>query len=332
MEKKVNISVIGCGRIAQTHLEAISKVKRANLSIVHDVDEPCAKSVADKFKTSYTTVLDEVMKSKDVDAVVICVPPLYHAQIMIKALRNGKHVLCEKPFTTHLEDAIAVEKEARLSQLTVMMASKFRFVDDVVEAKGLIVAHAIGDVIMAEIVFCSIVDMTNRWNSIKRISGGGVLIDNGSHAVDVIRDIIGPIDSVYAQIGKQTQGIKVEDTARLHFETKSGIIGMVDLSWSLFKHTDHYINIFGTEGTISVGWKSSEYWRSKDGAHRTFGTGYNKLNAFVNQLEHYIDCIQGKTRPQLDEYDAIESVRVIESAFTSIRERRWLRVYDTYKK
>lgn len=331
-EKKVNISVIGCGRIAETHLDAISKVKRANISIIHDVDESRAKSVADKFRCSYTTSLGDVMKSTDVDAIIICAPPLYHAQIMIKALRNGKHVLCEKPFTTHLEDAIEVEKEARMSNLIVMMASKFRFVDDVIEAKELISSRAIGDVIMAEIVFCSIVDMTNRWNSLKRISGGGVLIDNGSHAVDVIRCLIGPIDSVYAQIGKQAQKIKVEDTARLHFETKDGVIGMVDLSWSLFKHTDHYINIYGTQGTISVGWKSSEYWRSKDGTCKTFGTGYNKLNAFVKQLEHYIDCIQGKTRPQLDEYDAMESVRVIESAYTSIRERRWLRVYDTNKR
>lgn len=331
-DKKINIAIIGCGRIAETHLEAISKIGRANLLMAHDTDKMCAKAVADKFKCSYTSSLDDIMKSKDVNTVIICTPPFYHAHIMIKALQHGKHILCEKPFTTHLEDAMEIEREVRKTDLVVMMASKFRFVNDVITAKKLIDSGAIGDVVMAEIIFCSIVDMTNRWNSVKRLSGGGVLIDNGSHAVDVIRSLIGPIDSVYAQIGKQTQNIKVEDTARLYFETKDGIIGMVDLSWSLFKHTDHYINIYGAEGTISVGWKSSEYWKSKDGTCETFGEGYNKLNAFTNQLGHFIDCIHGKARLQLDEYDAIESVRVIESAYTSIRERRWLRVHDAKKR
>jgi predicted dehydrogenase len=179
---------------------------------------------------------------------------------------------------------------------------------------------------MSEVIFCSIVDMSKRWNSNPKIAGGGVLIDNGSHAVDVIRYLIGPILSVYAQAGKKTQPIEVDDTARLHFETEDHVIGMVDLSWSLYKHTPNFVNIFGTLGTIEVGWQQSQVWDAKTKTSKVFGNGYKKLDAFMNQMEHFADCIQKKTTPILGIDDAIESVRVIEAAYTSVREKKWLRV------
>ena len=208
-----------------------------------------------------------------------------------------------------------------------MMASKFRFVQDVIEARKFVQSGIIGDIVLSEVIFCSVVDMTNRWNADPAVAGGGVLIDNGSHAVDVIRYLVGPIRSVYAQEGKKTQNIRVEDTARLHFETEDHIIGMVDLSWSLYKHTANYVNIFGTKGTLEVGWAQSLIWDAKEKSSKVFGSGDKKLDAFVNQMEHFADCLQGKSRPILGIDDAVESVRVIEAAYTSIREKKWLKVH-----
>ena len=143
----------------------------------------------------------------------------------------------------------------------------------------------------------------------------------------MIRYLVGPIKSVYAQDGKRAQNMEVEDTARLHFETEENIIGMVDLSWSLYKHTPNYVNIFGTLGTIEVGWAQSLVWDAKTKTSRVFGNGYKKLDAFMNQMEHFTDCIQKKTKPILGIDDAVESVRVIETAYRSIEERKWLKVH-----
>ena len=154
-----------------------------------------------------------------------------------------------------------------------------------------------------------------------------MLIDNGSHAVDVLKYVIGPIKSVYTQAAKRTQSMSVEDTARVNFETEDHIIGMVDLSWSLYKHTANYVNIFGTRGTVEVGWAQSLIWDAKEKSSKVFGGGYKKLDAFVRQMEHFADCIQQKVTPILGIDDALESVRVIEAAYTSVREKKWLKVH-----
>ena len=323
---KIHLGLLGCGGIAQTHLEAIAHVGRVKLEAVQDVNAEAAERVSRKYNVSAVTRPEEIFKNKAIDAVILCVPPVYHFDLMKEAIAADKHVICEKPFTLSLKDAEEIKRLSKKSGKLVMMASKFRFVEDVIEARKLLKSGVIGDIVMAEVIFCSIVDMENRWNSSPKVSGGGVLIDNGSHAVDVIRYLVGPIESVYAQAAKKTQKMSVEDTARLHFETEDHIVGMVDLSWSLYKHTPNYVNIFGTKGTIEVGWAQSLIWDAKDKTSRIFGKGYKKLDAFIKQIEHFADCVNKKTTPILGIDDAIDSVRVIESAYTSIQQRRWLKV------
>ncbi len=322
----VRLGLVGCGGIAQTHLEAIARVNRLKLKAVQDIRPEAGKSASAKYSCDSVASPDEIFNDKNIDAVLICVPPAHHKELLKKAISAGKHVICEKPFTIKLADAIEIGELSKKSQKVVMMASKFRFVQDVIEARKFIQSGVIGDIVLSEVIFCSVVDMEKRWNSDPEIAGGGVLIDNGSHAVDVIRYLVGPIKSVYAQAGKKTQSIRVEDTARLHFETENQIIGMVDLSWSLYKHTANYVNIFGTLGTIEVGWQQSQIWDAKNKTSKVFGSGYKKIDAFINQMEHFVDCIQKKAKPLLGIEDAVESVRVIEAAYTSVREKKWLQV------
>ncbi|MBF0254776.1 MAG: Gfo/Idh/MocA family oxidoreductase [Candidatus Omnitrophica bacterium] len=328
MQSPIRLGLVGCGRIAQTHLEAIAKVARVQLTAVYDLDGEQARATAQKYPTTVKSDADAIFEDSSVDAVLICTPPVTHYDYMCRAIARKKHVLCEKPFTLKLEDALDIRERAAKAGVVVMMASKFRFVRDMIEARKAILSGAIGDTVLCEVIFCSAVPMHDRWNSDPAVSGGGVLIDNGSHAVDVIRYISGPIRSLYAQKGLQTQKMKVEDTARLHFETERGVIGMVDLSWSLFKHTSSYVNVMGTRGTIEIGWDKSIIWDSQKKTSKVFGNGYSKLDAFTQQIEHFADCLLKQQSPILGIDDAVESVRVIESAYTSIREQRWLKVAE----
>ena len=323
----IRLGLLGCGGIAQTHLEALAKVPRIRLQTIYDPNRLAAERTSKKYGAVFAEKAKNIFLDASIDAVLICTPPAFHDALIEQAILSHKHVLCEKPFTTKLKKAEEIKKLAIRSKRLVMMASKFRFVPDVIEARRLLQSGIIGDIIMSEVIFCSVVDMTNRWNSNPKIAGGGVLIDNGSHAVDVIRYLVGPIKSVYAQEAKKSQKIKVEDTARLHFETKDNIVGMVDLSWSLYKHTPNYVNIFGTLGTIEVGWAQSAVWDVRTRTSKVFGEGYKKLDAFINQMNHFADCLEGKATPILGIDDALESVRVIEAAYKSIREKKWLKVH-----
>ena len=97
-----------------------------------------------------------------------------------------------------------VEK-AQENDCLLMMASKFRYVDDVIKAKGVVDSGILGDIVLFENVFCSKVDMRNRWNSNRKVAGGGVLVDNGCHSVDIARYLLGPIVKVQAEEGKRVQ-------------------------------------------------------------------------------------------------------------------------------
>jgi len=324
MATPVRVGVIGCGRVAQDHLQALQRIAEFEIVAVADVVARQATSVAEQFGCRAHVDYREMIEHGGLDAVVVCTPPMSHAAVTLHALSAGLHVLGEKPFALTAGDARKMMDAAGDVGRVLMMASKFRFVDDMVRAKGIIDSGILGRIVLWENVFCSRVDMRERWNSRREVSGGGVLADNGSHSVDVARYLLGPIALVQAQHGIQVQPIEVEDTCRLFFQTASGVMGTIDLSWSIHKDVDSYVNIFGTEGTLSLGWRESKYRQSEKLNWIVFGKGYDKQRAFLRQEQHFLDCILGKSQPIITAVDGLESVRVIEAAYRSSAVNKWV--------
>jgi predicted dehydrogenase len=242
------------------------------------------------------------------------------------AFAAGAHVLCEKPLAISLDDAKAMVLAADRGGRVLMMASKFRYVADVIKAKGLIESEILGEVVLLENEFCARVDMKKRWNSNKEVAGGGVLIDNGSHSVDIFRYLVGPVMTLQAIFGKQWQDINVEDTCHLHLRNAGGVVGSVDLSWSIHKESPFFISLYGTEGMLEIGWKGSRYRQSEKLDWVSFGSGYDKFAAVGGQLTNFIDTIIGRAEPLISPEDAIESVRVIQKAYESAVDSRWQKV------
>jgi len=261
-----------------------------------------------------------------VDAAIICTPPHLHYDMARHFLSNGKHVLCEKPLTISSQHAEELVRLADEGDLELMMASKFRYVDDIIKSKAILEAGILGRVILYENTFCGKALMKDRWNASREIAGGGVLIDNGTHAVDVARYLLGPIQEVQAQNGISAQGLEVEDTARLQFRTKAGVIGMIDLSWSINKEGDNFISVFGSEGTLLVGWKGASYKQDGNSRWVHFGEGYDKIGALKKQLENFVGSVSGTARPLITPEDALASVKAIETAYASTRQNNWLPV------
>jgi predicted dehydrogenase len=205
----------------------------------------------------------------------------------------------------------------------VTVASKFRYVDDVIRAKQIVDSGILGDIILFENAFTARVDMTNRWNSDPLVSGGGVLIDNGTHSVDICRYFLGPLARVQVMEGKRSQDLKVEDTVRIFVRSESGVIGNIDLSWSINKELDRYISVYGTQGTVFVGWQESKYRQSSSPQWTTFGRGYDKVQAFRSQICNFARAINGREILLINGDDAVASVRVIEAAYDSLRANHW---------
>ncbi len=324
---RLNLALIGCGRIAQSHLQAIAQNPQCRLVAAVDVCEEAARAVAAQHGCRAFIDYQELLDAKlALDAVIICTPPRTYAEIALQFLDRGIHVLCEKPLAVSSNHARLMVKKAEEKGCLLMMASKFRYVADVIKAKAMLEAGVLGEVILFENVFCSKVDMTQRWNAQRALSGGGVLIDNGCHSVDIARYLLGPIVKVQAEEGKRVQPLEVEDTSRLYFRAANDALGAVDLSWSIHKERDAYIEIFGTKGVISIGWKGSKFRRSEKSEWEKFGEGYDKNRAFDGQLENFIAALKGREQPLITGVDGLESVKVIEAAYQSAKINKWVEV------
>ncbi len=324
MVDSLRLFVIGCGGIANAYLDALVSVPGFRVVACADLDESRARAAAERCGAEATTdALTWILRGGRADAALLLTPPNSHASLSVALLEAGLHVLCEKPLAPSVAEAESMLGAASRSGRLLTMGSKFRYTTDIARCKQLLEQGLIGSVAMFENVFCSRVDMTKRWNSDPRVSGGGVLIDNGCHSVDIARFLLGPLARVQAMFGKPLQPIAVEDTARLLFESESGAMGSIDLSWSLHKEAPAYVRLYGEHGTIEVGWTESRYkLKGADGWTR-FGDGYDKVGAFARQLENFAAAILGNASLVVTDADAMASVRALEAAYRSAREQRW---------
>jgi predicted dehydrogenase len=169
--------------------------------------------------------------------------------------------------------------------------------------------------------------MRGRWNAVPEISGGGVIIDNGTHAVDIARYLLGPIREVIAAETRRIQALAVEDTAQILFRTEAGATGTIDLSWSLDTGSPWYCTLDGTKGSVRLGWATAER-RRPDGTWETIGSGYSKVGALAAQVTDFCRALRDGTPPLIGTYEANASVAVIDAAYTSMRTRSWERVIE----
>jgi len=326
-ERPLDVVLVGAGAIAGAYVQALAGVPGLALCAVVDPRPDAATGPFAKLPAFRDLAAFE-RTGPHADAALVLAPPVHHEPLTTALLARGLHVLCEKPLATDVAGAQAMLAAARTAGRRLMMGSKFRYTPDVARARELLDAGSLGDVVMYENVFCSPVDMTTRWNAVPAISGGGVLIDNGCHSVDLARFLLGPIARVQAQFGRRAQALDVEDTARILFTSASGALGSIDLSWSVHKETDAYVRIHGTRGTLEVGWRSSR-WKTTGGEWQRFGDGYDKVAAFRGQLQDFAACVRGERRPVIADDDALASVVVVDCAYRSAAAERWVAVPST---
>jgi predicted dehydrogenase len=322
----LKVGLIGAGGIAQSYVHVFEHVAGARITAVADVKGRAASAIAEAVRGTAYPSHRALLEDADVDAVLVCTPPSTHPEIVLQAIQHGRHVLCEKPLAIDADNARAMVAAAQEARVVFTMGAKFRFVGDVIRARQIVGAGILGDLIVLENVFASRVDMARRWNSDPTISGGGVLIDNGTHSVDIVRYFLGPVAEVMAVEAKRVQQLAVEDTATMLLRTPDGVLGTVDLSWSIDKATDAYLTLYGSQGTISVGWSGARYRQASSPEWVEFGEGYDKAACMGAQVENFCAAIRGEEPLAITAEDAIASVAVIEAAYASLNRADWVPV------
>jgi predicted dehydrogenase len=326
--EKIRFGVVGAGAVAQDYARAFQASDEAGVAAVVDVREDAAAALAGVLGCVSYTSYQEMAERGAPEAVLVCTPPASHAEICLHFIERKLPVLCEKPFALNVTDTVRVLEAARKNKVAITMASKFRYVPDVAEAKRIVDSGILGDIVLFENAFASRVDMSNRWNSNPAISGGGVLIDNGTHSLDLARHFLGPLAEVLAIEGPRRPGLDVEDTVSVFVRSRQGVIGTIDLSWTINKELDRYISIFGSRGALLVEWRESKYRQLDSRGWVAFGSGYDKVAAFRAQLTNFARAIKGEETLLVGPGDILGSVRVVEAAYESLRRSHWTPVND----
>ena len=322
----LRFGLVGAGGIARSYVAVFAGVDDARIVGVADPDLDAAHVLGAALDARTAPSFAALAEGVDLDAVIVCTPPNSHPSIALAAIDAGLGVLCEKPLAIEIDAAHRMVAAAHAAGTPFTMATKFRFVEDVLAARMLIADGSIGDVIQLENSFASRVDMRDRWNSNRAVSGGGVLIDNGTHSVDIARSFLGPIEAVLTLERPRTQPLDVEDSVQLLLLAASGATATIDLSWSYDNTTDTYLQVYGTEGALRVGWRESAVRSNAAGEWVAFGQGYDKIRCMRSQVQNFCGALRGTEPLAITAADAIASVQVIVAAYRSLELGDWVAV------
>ncbi|MDH3494620.1 MAG: gfo/Idh/MocA family oxidoreductase, partial [Acidobacteriota bacterium] len=125
-----------------------------------------------------------------------------------------------------------------------------------------------------------------------------------------------------------TQGLPVDENVKLLAKTADGVTASVDLTWGINKELPNFISVYGTRGTLHVGWAESKYRSTSNPDWTVFGKGYDKVQAFRSKIENFRKAVFGKEELLIKPTDALASVEVIEAAYRSINQNHWQPVLE----
>lgn len=324
---KLRIGIVGAGGIAKAYADLLPSSATAVAAGVADVRLDAASAMAELLDCPSFSDPVALAELEGPDAVVLCTPPATHPDIAQVFFDRGIAVLSEKPLAVDRHAARRMVGAAERAGVLFTMATKFRFCADVNVAKALVDDGSIGRVRLVENAFTSRVDMSGRWNSDPSISGGGVLVDNGTHSVDLARYVAGPVAEVLAIETSRPEGFQVDDTARLFLRHDDGTDTSIDLSWSIDKSLADFLRIYGTEGEVRVGWRESA-WRRHGQDWQPIGPGYAKGPAMGGALDAFCLAVRGDAPLAVTTDDALAAATTIDAAYASLSRGGWVKLAE----
>ena len=251
----IRIAVMGAGMIGGLHARIISEIPEAELVSVCSRDIDRAKGLTDQHGGVPTRDYKGFIERDEVDAVSICTASGEHALYGIPAANAGKHVLVEKPIEISTGKADALIATCRENGVKLGVVFQLRFLDASQEVKAAVESGVLGRLVMADcyMKFCrpqSYYD-GSRWKGTMALDGGGALINQGIHGLDLLLHLAGDVASVQAYTGILAhEAIEVEDTCVAALKYRNGALGVVQATTSVHPDFQQRIELHGTEGTI----------------------------------------------------------------------------------
>ncbi|MBQ3080306.1 MAG: Gfo/Idh/MocA family oxidoreductase [Clostridia bacterium] len=262
--QQLKVAIVGCGKIASLrHAPEYSLNPACEIVGFYDVDPSRAKALANQYGGRVFSSINELAAS-DTDAVSICTANIHHAQNTIQMLKSGKHVLCEKPMATTLDECEEMAHTAEMTGKRLLIGLNQRFMGAHVEAKKRIQSGEIGRPLTFDTRFAHPgpeiwTGMANTWFFDKNIAAFGAMADLGVHKADLLHYLLDEhivkVHAVTKTLNKRLPSgelIGVDDNCFCILTSESGATGTLHAGWTNYGQEDNSTCIFGTEGTIKL--------------------------------------------------------------------------------
>ncbi|MBD3254070.1 MAG: hypothetical protein GF383_03215 [Candidatus Lokiarchaeota archaeon] len=344
----VRFGAIGSGGAWYFHYAGTKWNPKIKFNSLLDVDEKRAKKAAKRCKCKPFTDLDKFLES-DIDAVLVMVPHYLHEKYVVAAAKAGKHVLCEKPMATTLEECDNMINETKKAGVKFMIAENHRFLPAhryVMEAvnKGLI-----GKVFLVR-AYEGVNEIPglmtpNFWKGDPIMAGGGSLMDMGAHKFATLNWILNDtIERANCWITRQCTTLeeKAEDNAMVMLKYKNGIVGEIVVSFTVVTPPTNRLEVYGTKGTIleDHAWQNpvkiysnhddmgenKSKWYEPSIEHAIFPV-YYEISARLED-DHFVDCILQDKEPEFTPEQAKEAIASVLLSYLSARRGKTATIND----
>ncbi|WP_017926880.1 Gfo/Idh/MocA family protein [Thioalkalivibrio sp. HL-Eb18] len=337
-DRRIRLALVGCGRIAQKHIDALEKhAENIELAAVCDID-PAALAQAEvrTGAPGYRHLSNLLEQDPGLDGVVLCTPSGVHARQAILAAEAGKHVITEKPMATRWADAKAMVEACDHAGVRLFVVKQNRRNATLQLLKRAVEQRRFGRIFMVNLnVFWTRPQEyydSAKWRGTWEFDGGAFM-NQASHYVDLLDWLIGPVESVQAYTATQDRLIEVEDSGVLNVRWRNGALGSMAVTMLTYpKNLEGSITILGEKGTVRVGGvavNEIQHWefadeqpedaKVKEANYETtsvYGFGHPAY------YENVIDSLRGEADPETDGREGLRSLEILIATYLSARDGR----------
>ncbi len=256
-QRKIKTAIIGCGKVSHLHAAALQQGTNTELTAIYSRSLEKAQEFADKYGIQAYNDIERMIKETGIESVVVCTPHPFHADAVIKAANAGANCLVEKPLASSLQDCDAMIQACNENKVKLGVVSQRRFYAPVQRLRKAIDEGKIGSPALGTIQMLGWRDKayydSDEWRGTWNMEGGGVLVNQAPHQLDIFQWLMGPIDEVYGVWRNLNHPyIEVEDTAVAIVKFKNGALGNIVVSNSQKPGIFGKVHVHGSNGA-SVG-------------------------------------------------------------------------------
>lgn len=344
----MRIGIVGCGAIHGTHAEAIKRIEGAELAGFYDVVPEKAKEAAEKFGGVAFPSMKAMLAA--VDGATVCVPSGLHAAVGAKIARAGRHVLVEKPIEVSVPAGERLIRAAREAGVRLAVVSQHRFAPDVSLLREAVQSGELGTMIAGDAYVkwfrTQAYYDSGAWRGTWKLDGGGCLMNQGVHTVDLISWVMGGVLAVRAQTRTAAHtGIEVEDIANVLVEYRNGAVGVIQASTAYYPGMAERLEVHGTRGSVVIESDKVKVWElaatTEDGSLYGKGVGAQPTPKVTTdgtekkgaasdpqslwieqhrlQIEDWVTAVREDRDPFITGEQALEPLKVILAVYRSAR-------------